>query len=133
MQNPQRDQSETKEAIQEFQAFVERYPNSGLMPEVRTRQREAKDRLAESDYQVAAFYYRNRWYPGAVERLKSLLARDPEYTYRDAAYYHLAESLVKLNRAAEALPYYERLVKEFENSQYLDEARKRIAELKTRS
>ena len=133
MQNPQRDQTSTKEAIQEFQVFVERYPNSSLMPEVRTHLREAKDRLAESDYQVAVFYYRNRWYPGAVERLKALLARDPEYTYRDAAYYHLAESLVKLDRAAEALPYYERLVKEFENSEYLDEAQKRIAELKTRS
>lgn len=133
MQNPQRDQTETKEAIQELQAFIERYPNSGLMPEVRTRMREAKDRLAESDYQVAVFYYRNRWYPGAVERLKSLLARDPEYTYRDAAYYHLGEALVKLDRAAEALPYYERLVNEFQNSEYLAEAQKRIAELKSRS
>src|SRR5439155_1055667 len=31
---------------------------------------------------------------------------------------------------AEALPYYERLVKEFEQSEYLEEARKRIAALK---
>jgi outer membrane protein assembly factor BamD len=130
MQNPQRDQTETKEAIREFETFIERYPNSSLMPEVRTRMREAKDRLAESDYQVAVFYYRNRWYPGAVERLKELLERDPEYTHRDAAYYHLAESLVKLRRPAEALPYYERLVKEFERSEYLDDAQKRIAEIK---
>jgi outer membrane protein assembly factor BamD len=133
MQNPQRDQTETKEAIREFEAFIERYPNSSLMPEVRTRLRETKDRLAESDYQVAVFYYRNRWYPGAVERLKALLDRDPEYTHRDAAYYHLAESLVRLQRPAEALPHYERLVKEFERSEYLDEAKKRIAEIKSRS
>jgi outer membrane protein assembly factor BamD len=133
MQNPQRDQTETKEAIAEFQGFIERYPNSSLMPEVRKNLREARDRLAESDYQVALFYYRNRWYPGAVERLKALLARDPEYTYRDAAYYHLAESLVKMGRGPEALPYYERLVKEFEHSEYLDDAQKRIGELKARS
>jgi outer membrane protein assembly factor BamD len=133
MQNPQRDQTETKEAIQEFQAFIERYPNSPLMTEVRARLREARDRLAQSDYQVAVFYYRNRWYPGAVERLKALLARDPEYTNRDGAYYHLAESLVKMDRAAEALPYYERIVKEFEQSEYLQDAQRRIAELKPRS
>ena len=34
MLNPQRDQSETKEAIKEFQAFVDRYPNSPHLPVV---------------------------------------------------------------------------------------------------
>lgn len=130
MLNPQRDQTETKEAIREFNVFIERYPNSELMGEVRVRLREAKDRLSESDYQVGLFYYRNRWYPGAVDRFKAVLERDPEYTYRDALYFHLAESLVRLQRQAEALPYYERLVKEFEQSEYLADAQRRIAELK---
>jgi outer membrane protein assembly factor BamD len=52
MLNPQRDQTETKEAIRELEAFVERYPNSSLMDEVRARMREAKDRLSTSSYQV---------------------------------------------------------------------------------
>jgi outer membrane protein assembly factor BamD len=133
MLNPQRDQTETVEAIKEFEAFVERYPNSQLMGEVRTRLREAKDRLDTADYEVGVFYYRNRWYPGAIERLKALLARDPEYTNRDGVYYYLGESLIKVQRPAEALPYFERLVKEFERSEYLDDARKRIAELKSKS
>ena len=34
MRAPQRDQTETREAIKEFEAFVARYPNSSLMPEV---------------------------------------------------------------------------------------------------
>ena len=33
-------------------------------------------------------------------------------------------------KAAEALPYYERLMKDFERSEYVDDARKRVAELK---
>jgi hypothetical protein len=45
-------------------------------------------------------------------------------------YYYLAESLLKTNRKAEALPYYERLLEEFQVSEYLDEARERVAELK---
>jgi outer membrane protein assembly factor BamD len=133
MLNPQRDQSETKEAIKEFENFVERYPNSPLMGEVRTRLREAKDRLDTADYQVAVFYYRNRWYPGAAERLKAILTRDPEYTGRDAVYYYLGEALIRMQRQAEALPYYERLVKEFERSEYLGDAQKRIAELKSKT
>ena len=37
---------------------------------------------------------------------------------------------VKAEKTAEALPYYERLVQEFERSDYLEDARKRISELK---
>jgi outer membrane protein assembly factor BamD len=133
MRKPQRDQSETREAVKEFEAFVDRYPNSKLMPEVRTKLREAKDRLDSSDYLVGYFYYRQRWYPGAIERFKSVLKQDPDYTGRDAVYFHLGESLVKTKKEAEALPYFEKLVQEFEQSEYLQEAQKRIAELKAQA
>jgi outer membrane protein assembly factor BamD len=131
MRAPQRDQTETRETIKELEAFVERYPNSSLMPEVKARLREAKDRLSESDYLVGYFYFRQRWYPGAIDRLKAVLKNDAEYTGRDAVYYYLGESLARIKRDAEALPYLERLVQEFEKSEYLALAQKRIAELKT--
>jgi outer membrane protein assembly factor BamD len=131
MRAPQRDQTETREAIREFEMFVARYPNSTLMPEVRTKLREAKDRLDESDYLVGYFYYRQRWYPGAIDRFKTLLKQDPDYTGRDAVYFYLGESLLKMKGLeAEALPYFEKLLQEFEKSEYLPEANKRIAELK---
>jgi len=133
MRAPQRDQTETREAIKEFEAFIARYPNSTLMPEVRTKYREARDRLSESDYLVGYFYFRQRWYPGAITRLKALLKDDPEYTGRDAVFYHLAESLARTKKEAEALPYFEKLVEEFTESQYLELAHKRISELKTQA
>jgi len=130
MRAPQRDQTETRETVRELQTFVERFPNSSLMAEATAKLREAKDRLSESNYLVGYFYYRQRWYPGAVDRFEAVLKDDPEYTGRDAVYYFLAESLVKLQREAEALPYLERLVREFERSEHLQQAQKRINELK---
>jgi outer membrane protein assembly factor BamD len=130
MRAPQRDQTETRDAIREFENFVTRYPNSTLMPEVRDRLREAKDRLSEAEFEVGRFYYRIRWWPGAIDRLSSLLKDDPQFTARDGAYYYLGESLMKVNRMAEALPLYEKLVSEFEQSDYLEDARKRITEIK---
>ena len=82
------------------------------------------------DYLVGFFYFRQRWYPGAVDRFQTVLKDDPEYTRRDEVYFHLGESFVKIKREAEALPYFERLVSEFQQSEYLEEAKKRIAELK---
>ena len=133
MRGPQRDQTETRETIKELQAFVERYPNSSLITEGRTKLREARDRLSESDYLVGFFYFRQRWYPGGIDRFKELLKQDPEYSRRDAVYFYLAESLIKMKREAEALPYFEQLVNEFEKSEYLIETQKRISELKAQA
>jgi len=133
MRAPQRDQTETREAINEFERFLERYPGSMLLPDVQARLRDARDRLSESDYLVGYFYYRQRWYPGAVDRFKALLKTDPGFTNRDAVYFYLGESLFKTNKKAEALPYYEQLLQEFQQSEYLPDATKRVAELKAQS
>ena len=90
MRAPQRDQTETREAVKELEAFVDRYPNSSLMTEATARLREAKDRVDESSYHVGYFYFRQRWYPGAIDRFKQILKEDPDYTSRDAVYFYLA-------------------------------------------
>lgn len=130
MRNPYRDQTETKEAITEFTAYVQRYPDKPLIGEARQRLREAKDRLGQADFNVGLQYYRMRWYPGAVDRFLTLLKTDPEYSYRDSVYYYLGESFLKADQPAVALPYYERLLAEFEESEHLEAARKRVEELK---
>jgi outer membrane protein assembly factor BamD len=94
MLGPERDQSATKEAITELETFVMRYPDSKLLPEGQKKLRQARDRLSDSDYRVGFFYYRIKWYPGAIDRFKAVLKKDPDYTTRDALYYYLAESLM---------------------------------------
>jgi len=126
---PERDQTATREAIKEFDTFLERYPNSKYLPEVQKEARAAKDRLSEASYKVGVYYYRVKWWPGAIDRFREVLKTDPEYTRRDGVYYYLAETLLKQDKKAEALPYYQRLVDEFQSSEYLEQARKRIAEL----
>jgi outer membrane protein assembly factor BamD len=129
MLGPQRDQSQTKDAIKEYETFVERFPNSTLIGEGRKKLRECKDRLSESEYAVGLFYWRTRWYPGAIDRFKSILKEDPDFTNRDAVYYYLADALGKVRLQAQAVPYLDKLFKEFEKSQYLERAKKLMAEL----
>jgi outer membrane protein assembly factor BamD len=131
MRAPARDQTETREAVRELTVFVERYPNSPLIEEGKQHLREAKDRLGDSEFAVGQQYYRMKYYPGAIGRLKPLIESDPEYSNRDAAFYYLGESLVGMQQGSAALPYFERIVKEFEQSEYLERARKRIEELQT--
>jgi outer membrane protein assembly factor BamD len=125
-----RDQTPTKEALREFEVFFERYPNSPLMPEVKKQWREARDRLSEASYLVGYHYYRQRWYPGAVDRFREILRDDPGYSKRDAVYYYLAEALAKSQKPPEAVPYFERVITEFPQSEHTEDAKKRLAELK---
>jgi outer membrane protein assembly factor BamD len=127
---PERDQSATRDTIKEVDIFLQRYPNSALMPQARVLERESRDRLSQASYRVGYFYFRQRWYPGAIDRFREILETDPGFTSRDAVYFHLAEALYLTENKPEALPYYERLLKEFEQSEYLLEAQKRVAELK---
>lgn len=129
MRGAQRDQNETLDAIAEFEAFLTRFPNSSLVPDARAALREAKDRLGDHEFSVGLFYYRINWWTGALARFRELLKADPDYTGRDQVYYYMGETLLKSGHAAEALPYYARLVDEFEESDRLEDAKARVAEL----
>jgi outer membrane protein assembly factor BamD len=129
MLSPQRDQTATREALRELQVFLDNYPNSQYLPEVTALQRQARDRLSESEFQVGRHYFRTRWYPGAITRLEELLKVDPQFTGRDGVYFFLAESYAKMNRFDEARTYYQRLLEEYAVSEYLGDARKRLQRL----
>jgi outer membrane protein assembly factor BamD len=134
MHGPDRDQTETKDAITELTAFVQRYSRpeeNPLLDEGRARLREAKDRLSDSDYRVAVFYLKTQKFPpAAIDRFKAILKDDPEYSRRDGVYFYLAEALIKMKQEKEALPLLDRLLVEFEQSEYLEQAKKLIDTLK---
>lgn len=131
MRGPDRDQTATREALTEFQVFFDRFPDSKLLPEAKKNWRIARDRLSDSELAVSETYVRMGAFAwrGAVTRLLALLKEDPEYTHRDAVYYHLAEIYLKSDNKAQALPYYQRLVDEFVQSEYLERVQKRLKEL----
>jgi outer membrane protein assembly factor BamD len=130
MRAPDRDQTPTREALAEFQVFFNRFPESPLVPEAKQKWREARDRLSEHNFRVGQLYYRLRAYAGAVSRFQEVLKEDPGYTGRDGVYFYLAEIFLRADRKAEALPYYDRLVTEFVESEYLSRAKERLQELK---
>ncbi|MEO6223938.1 MAG: outer membrane protein assembly factor BamD [Vicinamibacterales bacterium] len=130
MLNPQRDQTATKDAIREIGVFMQRFPDSPLRAEAAVLERAAKDRFSQSEFEIGYFYARFNVCAGAVDRFRAILVSDPAFTERDGVYFQLAECLLKMGAPAEALPWYERLTSEFEKSEYLERARKRVLELK---
>jgi len=146
MHSSDRDQTETRDAIAELTKYMSLYgSNRGeatadtaeeakaredTTEEAKKHLREAKDRYSASEYGTGFFYFKTKWYPGAIERFESIRKSDPEYTNRDAVYFYLAQSYIKVQRPAAALPVLDQLLKEFDHSEYLEEARKLVETLK---
>ena len=130
MRRAERDQAETRNAMVEFELFMQRYPNSPYRPEVEDHLRQARDRLSESYLVVARYYHRRNWHPGAIDRLEQILAEDPTFTGRDAVYYYMADSLQNSERQDEALEWFERLLEEYPQSEFAEDATESLAELR---
>ena len=79
---------------------------------------------------VARYYHRRNWHPGAIDRLEQILREDPTFTGRDAVYYYMADSLQKSEREDEALEWFERLLEEYPQSEFVEDATESLAELR---
>ena len=130
MLGAQRDQTATLEALREIQRFLDNYPDSKYRDEVVALHRSAQDRLSEGEFKVGQLYYRIRNYIGALNRFAALLKQDPNYSKRDAVWFYIAETFLKTNALPEALPYYDRILKDMPASEYKERAERRMVEIK---
>lgn len=122
-----RDQTEAEQAEMEFKEFLTRYPTNSLMPEVKGRLREVQEVLAQGDYEIAMFYYERDAWPAAESRLKAVAEKYPDFSEGDQVFWRLGQTLTRLNKKQEAVPYYDRLVMEFPLSPLAQDAKEQLA------
>jgi outer membrane assembly lipoprotein YfiO len=122
---PDRDQTETHQALEEYERLLDVYPQSEYVEQARERIHECRQTLARSNYLVGYFYQRTRHaWRSAIGRYEAVLTDFPDYDRIDEVLFHISECLAASGRYAEALPYLARLQSEFPKSDYVDDARK---------
>jgi outer membrane protein assembly factor BamD len=128
-ERPDRDQTATREAIEQYRALIREFPNSGYAGAGRARIRALMDLLAEHDFDVGYFYYRKGATVAALGRFTDIEQRFPDYDAKDKLYYYQAMALERLGRTDEARRYFGRVVEEFPKSDYAKKARRRAEKL----
>ncbi len=123
IESPDRDQTSTREAIEQYRALIREYSTSGFAGAARERIRVLVDLLAEHEFSVGFFYMRKGSSAAALARFTDLEQRFPEYGGRDKLYFYSARILERLGRRDEANRYYTRLLEEFPDSDYARKAR----------
>jgi len=118
-EKPDRDQTATREAIDQYRNLIREFPDSGYAGAGRERIRVLTDLLAEHDFGVGYFYLRKGATASALGRFTTLEERFPDYGAKDKLYYYHAKALERLGRKDEAQTYYGKIVQEFPKSDYV--------------
>ena len=122
---PDRDQTATDQALEEYQRLLDVYPQSPFVEPSRERVRECRQILARSDFQVGYFYQKTRksW-RSAIGRYEAIVSEYPDFERFDEVLFRLAQCLAYSGRYAEARPPIGRLQAEFPQSPFVEQAKK---------
>ncbi len=126
------DQTSTREAIRELQAFINRFPESERVEVANGLIDELRFKLETKRYQNAMMYLRIGDYMAAATTFDNLIRDFPDTEYREEAlfnillsHYEYADQSIIIRqseRFGEVVKTYQRLVRAFPESQYLARA-----------
>lgn len=107
--SPDRDQSLTVQAIQEFDKVRTVYPASPFVDQALKKVIECNNRLAEHERFVARFYQKRRQYNAAIDRYRKLLDRYPQYKHTAEVLLDIGTCLLRVGNRPEAEEFFARL------------------------
>jgi outer membrane protein assembly factor BamD len=129
MEKPDRDRTQAREAEDELQTFIQKYPNDPLLPKAEQHLREVQEVLAEGDYRIGYYYYVKGDKRAAESRLKSVANRYPLYSKADHALWMLGDIWQASEKKEMAAPYYARIVRNYPLSPLVPDAKSRLKAL----
>jgi outer membrane protein assembly factor BamD len=131
---PSLDQANTYAAIESFQVFLVRRPESQFAPDAEKHLAEMKDKLVDKSYLTATLYYNLGQYIAAIIALNNSLGDYPETKYREELMYLLLRSSFLLaensvparmkERFQSTVDEYYSFIGEFPQSQYVRDAQR---------
>ncbi|HUF04047.1 MAG TPA: outer membrane protein assembly factor BamD [Aridibacter sp.] len=129
---PDRDITRAKRAEQRLRALLQMYPDTILRPQAELRLKEVQDNLGMHNLIVGNFYYKQAvkfekgGLKGAQSRYLENLEKYPEFSLMDEVLYKLAVTYQIEEETDEAAKYFQRLVSDFPNSEYVDKAKEQL-------
>ncbi|MBD3615741.1 MAG: outer membrane protein assembly factor BamD [Gracilimonas sp.] len=140
------DQSATRTAIERFQLFNNRYPDSELVSDAASRIDELRNKLARKSYEAAQFYVRTEQYKAATIYLSETIDQYPESKWAERALLDQIQTWItyadnsvvsaQAERYNNAIEAYEKFIQLFPDSNfrsevenYHDEAQRKLADV----
>lgn len=129
---PDRDSTRAKRAEQRLKALLQQYPNSILRQEVENRLKQVQDNLGLHNLFIANYYYKQSvdyqkaGLKGAQSRYREIIEKYPNFAFMDEALFKLAVTYQVEEETDQAVKYYQQLVRDYPNSQYVEKAKEQL-------
>ena len=117
-----RDLSAATKAIEAFDEFLDRYPQSQYMSQAQEKRQDSLSQLARKEYYIGDFYYRQKQYSSAVGRFKIILKKYKGLGLDEKVLFQLGMCYYYLNEKTEAKKMLTEFVKQFPSSKQVPEA-----------
>ncbi len=134
------DQSVTREAIQELQNFINRYPNSDKVSEANDLIDELRFKLEKKRFEKARLYYAINDFRAAVRTFDNLIKDFPGTAFEEEALFYILKSYHDFARMSiaerqperyeKAVEAYDRLISNFPETKFINEADKMLENAK---
>jgi outer membrane protein assembly factor BamD len=136
-----KDQTETKDAIEKLQGFINLYPDSEFLPEANLLVRELDFKLEKKAFEIAKQYNKIAGYTGdynaSIKAFDNFILEFPGSPYREEAYFYKLDSAYKLainsveskrkDRLEDVKTHYNNYKKSYrESAKYLEDADKML-------
>lgn len=126
------DQSDTKRAIQEFELFMDRFPDNDLVNDAQAMIVELRTKLAQKQFDTARLYERRELFEAAALSYESVFDLYPDTEWAQQALVGAIRTYISFSdqsipsrqaeRLESAVKNYDRLTQIFQESPYLKEA-----------
>ena len=127
--NSDRDQKTTEIAKGYFASVVKDHSGSPYADPAKEKLAKCVDYLSEHEFNIALFYFNEKKYPAATDRLEDILRRYRETSIAPKALYYLAESYRLGKNNLRAALAYEALIQHYAEDPLAKKAQVQLAEL----
>lgn len=127
-----RDVTRARKAEQRLKVLLQQHPQTPLRSEVEQRVIEVQENLAMHNMKIGEYYLNAKYKPkkgglkGAQSRFLENVEKYPHFSYLDKNLFMLAYTYQEEEEPDEAAKYYQRVVREFPNSEYAEKSKEQL-------
>jgi outer membrane protein assembly factor BamD len=122
-----RDQKNTEIAKGYFENVITAYPKSPEAAEARKKLAKCLEYLAEHEFNIAEFYFKQEKYPAARDRFEEIVRKYKDTPTAVKSLFYLGESYRNEKNAIRATLAYEALIQHYPKTKYADDAKVQLA------
>lgn len=129
MRGPERDQTNTFEAIKAFESLIRLYPDTEEAQKARENIKKARRTLAYHYFRIGYYNYKYKAFSGAIARFKQVINDYPEFELSDKLFFYTGKTYFKLREYESALSFFQKVINSYPESKYAKKSAKMVTEI----